>query len=152
MPAEDDLVEAAQAIDRALRSIRHELRRPVESELHRRPLTSPQMRAMAVLAQPENLNGMALKDLTLAMGLSQSTGSGIVDRLQRMGLLKRQPDENDRRLTRIVVTEGVKQYLQKDLVEQRLGVLLQALERASPAEREMIRGGVETLARLLVLK
>ncbi len=145
----DELLQSAQAVDRALRLIQREMRRPAESGLARAPVTVPQMRALSILTAPENLNGMALKDLTRAMALSQSTVSGIVDRLERMKMVKRQVDEHDRRLTRIEAAEEVKTYVQKVVNEQRLGALIQALGKASSEERAFILQALETLERLL---
>ncbi len=149
MPAENDLLEQAQAIDRALQVIHHELRRPIERDMNRAPVTVPQMRALDMLTKPENLGGMTLKELTRAMGLSQSTVSGIVDRLERMDFVQRKTDPNDRRVTRIEANERVKSYVQEEVVASRLSPLLNALEKASSAERELIRQGIKTLERLL---
>ncbi len=150
MPADDGLLRDAQAIDRALQVIHRELRRPAESGMNRAPLTVPQMRALAILTLPENLNGMALKDLTRALGLSQSTVSGMVDRLERLKLARRRVDAQDRRLTRVEAAEEVKTYVQKEVIEQRLGAMMRALGKASPAERARILQALETLERLLV--
>ncbi len=150
MPADNGLMRDAQAIDRALQVIHREMRRPAESGMNRAPVTVPQMRALAILTLPENLNGMALKDLTRAMGLSQSTVSGIVDRLERMKLVRRQADAHDRRKSRIEAADEVKNYVQKEVIEQRLGALAKALSSASGAERAMILQALEMLERLLV--
>jgi MarR family transcriptional regulator, organic hydroperoxide resistance regulator len=91
-----------------------------------------------ILTQPEHLNGITLKELTRAVGLSQSTVSGIVERLERAGLVQRKTDENDRRFTRIEASAGVKTYLQHELSTLRLGPLLKALEKASRDDRAAI--------------
>ncbi len=150
MPLGDDLLRDTQAIDRALQVIHREMRRPAESGMNRAPVTVPQMRALAILTLPENLPGMTIKDLTQAMGLSQSTVSGIVDRLGRMKLVRRQPDARDKRRSRIVAADEVKTYVQKEVIEQRLSALAYALGRTSAAERAMILSSLETLERLLV--
>ncbi len=114
------------------------------------PVTVPQMRALAILTLPENLPGMTIKDLTRAMGLSQSTVSGIVDRLERMMLVRRLADAQDKRRSRIEAAHEVKTYVQKEVIEQRLSALAYALGRTSAAERAMILSALETLERLLV--
>ncbi len=149
MPVDKDLLRDARAVDRALQVIHREMRRPAESGMNRAPVTVPQMRALAVLTLPENLNGMALKDLTSAMGLSQSTVSGIVDRLERMKFVRRKVDDHDRRRSLVEAADEVKTYVQKEVIEQRLGALAQALGNASPAERAAILQALETLERLL---
>ena len=150
MPGDNDLLRDAQAVDRALQVIHREMRRPAEQGMNRAPVTVPQMRALGILTQPENLDGMALKELTQAMSLSQSTVSGIVERLERMKFVRRQVDARDRRRSRIVAADEVKHYVQKEVMEQRLGALIKALGSASGAQRGMIREALETLERLLV--
>ncbi len=150
MSVGDDLLRDAQAIDRALQVIHREMRRPAESGMNRAPVTVPQMRALAILTMPENLSGMTIKDLTRAMGLSQSTVSGIVERLERMKLVRRQADAQDKRRSRIEAADEVKTYVQKEVIEQRLGALVNVLGRTSAAERAMIIQALETLERMLV--
>lgn len=108
MPIENDLFKEAQTIDRLLQVIRRETRRPIDSEISRTSLTAPQLQAMMILTQPEHLNGITLKELTRAVGLSQSTVSGIVERLERAGLVQRKADKSDRRFTRIEAKSGTR--------------------------------------------
>jgi DNA-binding MarR family transcriptional regulator len=83
------------------------------------------------------------------MGLSHSTVSGIIDRLQRKGFVRRTPDSKDRRYSRIFLSEEVKDYVREEVPSRRLGPILRALDLASAGEREQILAGVVTLRRLL---
>jgi DNA-binding MarR family transcriptional regulator len=49
--------------------------------------------------------GIRMKDLATNATLSTSGLTSLVDRLEKRGLLQRKPDPNDRRATRIVLTE-----------------------------------------------
>ena len=89
-----------------------------------------------------------LTELSRAMGISHSTASGIVDRLQARGLVQRTQDAADRRYTRISVTEQVRRYVEQ-LGEGPLGRLADALERATPQQRQTIREGLVLLRQLL---
>ena len=59
--------------------------------------------------------------------------------------MRRQVNSADRRSTRIDVTKSVKIYIQQHLSAHLHGPLLDALRRATRAEREAIRTGLSTL-------
>src|SRR5262249_26981770 len=99
----------AQQIDRHLRTIRSLIRRPLEAEFARGNLTGPQQSVMHALV---NSGGMSLKELSAHLGLAHSTVSGIIDRLQSRGLVKRHTDPADKRHTRITVTSPVRNFLE----------------------------------------
>jgi DNA-binding MarR family transcriptional regulator len=141
-----DLTELAQEIDRDLRAIRAHIRRPLEAEFARGNLTGPQQSAMHALVDKESLS---LKELSAHLGLAHSTVSGIVDRLQERGLVERRISETDRRESRIVVTRRVRDFLRNTMPPLSIHPLVQALRRASPAERRAIEDGLKTLREVL---
>ncbi|HNR88521.1 MAG TPA: MarR family transcriptional regulator [Spirochaetota bacterium] len=49
--------------------------------------------------------GMRLADLGRCAGLEPSTMTGLIDRMERDGLVRREDDRSDRRVQRIVITE-----------------------------------------------
>lgn len=46
-----------------------------------------------------------MRELARSIGLDASNLTGLVDRLERRGLLRRQPDPDDRRVRQLVLTE-----------------------------------------------
>jgi DNA-binding MarR family transcriptional regulator len=138
----------AKEIDRDLRAIRQILRRPVEAEVARGGLTGPQQSAMRVLINSE---GMSLKDLSKELGLAHSTVSGIVDRLEKQGMVKRKADKADLRLSKIVVSDQVREYLRDTWPALEAHPLAEALRAGTPSERQEILQGLRTLRRLLEL-
>lgn len=136
----------AEEIDRDLREVRQILRQPVEAEIERGGLTGPQQSAMHVLV---NSNGMSLKDLSRKLALAHSTVSGIVDRLERQGLVERQPDKLDRRLTKLIVSDEVRKYLKDTWPLLEVHPLAEALTAATKPERQIIVEGVRALRRVL---
>jgi MarR family transcriptional regulator, organic hydroperoxide resistance regulator len=136
----------AEALDRRLRAIATAVRRPVETEMARGHLTGPQRSVMQALVRAD---GLSLKQLSSQVGLAHSTVSGIVDRLEQRGLVQRETDAADRRVTRVLPSERVRAYLRETLPGLRLSPLLQALQRATPEERMAIAEGVAALCRLL---
>ncbi len=137
----------AHEIDRDLRAIREVVRRPLEMEFARVQLTGPQQSAMAALAH--STEGMSLKELSKHLGLAHSTTSGIVDRLEKHGMVERKQQDADRRLTRVVVTDKVRLFLQETMPKLSIHPLVEALRRAKPGEREAITAGLKTLRAVL---
>ncbi len=151
MEKDGTLFQDAEFIDQQLRLIRRVLLQPYDADKSRVKLTGPQMLAMAVLAESLRTEqaGMTIRDLGKHLMLSQSTVSGLVNRLERKKLVARQPDPTDKRYTRIVLTDRVKTYLAQDVLEKRLNPLISALQQASVEERKTIVDGFTILARLL---
>jgi MarR family transcriptional regulator, organic hydroperoxide resistance regulator len=146
---DDELLREVEEIEQHLRLIRRETHRVIEDDRRRTPLTPPQTQAMIALIHANHPGGLTLKDLSERVGLAHSTVSGIVDRLERQGLVRRLVNPADRRSTRIDVTDSVKAYIQQQLPAHLHGPLLDALRRATRAERAAILTGLSTLRRLL---
>ena len=140
------LLSEAEEVATSVQALRRLLLRSFGPDIAESGLTVPQMSALEELSKED---GLSLKELSGRMGLSHSTVSGIVDRLQRRGLVGRTPDPKDRRYSRIILSEGVKDYVREEVPSRRLGPILKALELASPEEREQILAGIGTLRRLL---
>ena len=136
----------AEEMARDLSSIRRALRRPFEAEIARGNLTVPQTGVMQVVVRS---NGISLKDLSRAVSLAHSTVSGIVDRLEKRGLIERRPDEVDGRISRIYPTEAVSEFVRDQIPKLTRGPLETALARATEAERTKISTALQLLRRLL---
>ncbi len=65
-------------------------------------LTTPKMRALAVLSVIDDL---PISDLAVYAVVEQSTLSRALDQLASDGLVRRAPDSNDSRVTRIGITD-----------------------------------------------
>jgi DNA-binding MarR family transcriptional regulator len=135
----------AQEIDQHLRAIRQELRRPVEAKFAKGGLTGPQRSVMHALMHS---SGLSLKDLSRQVGLAHSTVSGIVDRLEKQGLVARHTDGRDRRVTKIAASTRVRDYVRKILPALEIHPLEEALGRAKPSERVAVLEGLRILRRL----
>jgi len=140
------LTSLAQEIDQHLSAIRRVLRQPVETEFAHGGLTGPQRSVMQVVVRS---GGLSLKECSREVGLSHSTVSGIVDRLVKQGLLERQADKEDRRVSRIVPSKVVRDYVPDTLPALTVHPLAGALRRAKPAERRIIAEGLRLLRRIV---
>lgn len=147
----------ALAVADGLRAINQRLRREAfaTAQALPTPLTPQQMLALRVLVRhgrehPE-APGMALGELAAGMGSGHSTVSGIVDRLERAGLVKRSVREDDRRYARIELAPEVLPFLKNELPARRAGPLFAAAEKAKEGEWADVVRGVQVLKRLLDL-
>ena len=141
-----ELAALAQEIELNLRELRRMLRKPLREEVARASLTWPQRNAMQVLVHSE---GLSLKELSKRMGLAHATVSGILDRLEKRGLVDRSRDSLDGRFTRIVISDAVRKFMATKLRGLMTNPLQEALHRATPAERRKIREGLRTLRRVM---
>ena len=143
---EAGLRQLALELEQHLTAIRQEIRRPVEAEFAKGGLTGPQRSVMQVLFKSD---GGSLKELTAQVGLAHSTVSGIVDRLEKRGLVERKPNLNDRRHTRIIVSGEVREFMEKRYPVIAAHPLLNMLRSAEATECNAIVTGVRTLRKLL---
>ncbi|MDD9272282.1 MarR family winged helix-turn-helix transcriptional regulator [Paenibacillus sp. GCM10023248] len=118
-------------------------------ELQREELTGPQLFILRELFQQEPKK---LGDLAQSVHLSNSTVSGIVDRLERDGLVVRKRDEQDRRVVWIETTERCLQ-LKKTKIEALNRKFYEGLEHAfAPAQLETCKEVVGILIKHLERK
>jgi DNA-binding MarR family transcriptional regulator len=136
----------AQEMDQHLRAVRRTLRQPVEAEFSRGGLTGPQGSVMQAVVR---LGRVSMKELSRQVGLAHSTVSGIVDRLEKRGLVERHTDKEDGRVNLIVPSKVVRDYVRGTLPSLVVHPLVEALKRAKPGERRVMLEGLRTLRRVL---
>lgn len=139
------IAHRAEQIAADLNAIRRALRKPLETEVAKGELTLPQTAVMRVVVRQP---GVILKDLSGEVSLAHSTVSGIVDRLEKRGLIRRKPDPGDARTSRIYPTAAVTDFVRDRLPRLSQQPLEAALDRATKEERASIG---EALARLRTL-
>jgi DNA-binding MarR family transcriptional regulator len=122
-------------------------------------LTMPQLKALMCVAQT---NGATSGQIARSLGVGLSTTTGIVDRLSEQGLVTRQEDPEDRRVTRVLPTARARALVdallryrnermtallagldvdQLRTIEQALVYLRTAAERLSPTELPAVASG-----------
>ncbi|MEZ5778045.1 MAG: winged helix DNA-binding protein [Paracoccaceae bacterium] len=75
----------------------------IRSEMAKLGLTTPKMRALAVLTVIE---APLIRDLAVYAVVEQSTLSRALDQLEAEGLVRREGDAEDNRATRVLVTDA----------------------------------------------
>lgn len=136
----------AEAIERDLRQIRRALRKPLDAVVATGGLTAPQMSVMRVVVRHD---GISLKDLSRAVSLAHSTVSGIVDRLEKRGMISRRADDADGRVSRVYPTAVVQEFVHNEIPALTRRPLETALERVSHAERSAIGSAIRRLREAL---
>ena len=136
----------AQQTERQLNIIQRCMRQRLQAEFARGNLTGPQRLVMSALVRTQ---GLSLKQLSEAVSLAHSTVSGIVDRLEKQGLIERQTHPTDRRITLLVASPPVRKFLDTRMPELALHPLFEALRHATPTELGAITKGLDTLSKLL---
>ncbi len=142
-----NIAETTNAVENCLRQIARALRQPVEAEISRGKLTAAQRGAMRALAH--HPAGLSLKDLSQEVGLSHSTVSGIVDRLESRGVIVRAVDPHDRRRTVITVSKEVREYIRTTLPTLSAKPLSAALRKMRAPDRAALLRRLEQLRDLL---
>jgi DNA-binding MarR family transcriptional regulator len=146
---ENDAVELqslAKHLEDRLNVIQRKLRQQLNAEFAQGKLTGPQRLVMSAVV---GTDGLSLKQLSKRVNLAHSTVSGIADRLIKQGLLERQTDPTDGRITLFVPSKAVHQFLATRMPQLTLHPLVEALVHASTSQRDAVLKGVETLASLL---
>jgi DNA-binding MarR family transcriptional regulator len=98
-------------------------------------LSPPQVHALRVLSPDEPL---PMGRLACALGCDASNVTGIVDRLEKRGLIERRPSARDRRVKVLVVTAEGAQVRRRLML--RLGEPPQGIAALSPADRKRLAG------------
>jgi len=120
--------EARAMRERVIALARHRsLRDPVAASCANLELTPPQIHALLWLGHDGPLT---MGELARRVAVTEKTVTGIVDRLERDGHLKRERDAEDRRLVRARLTAGGEQLFRRiDAdIEDRITALLGALD------------------------
>lgn len=95
-------------------------------------LTQPQF---AVIDAVGHLGPMTMGELTSKMLVTGGNMTVVVDNLESCGLVQRQPDDNDRRVTRVVLTQEGRSLFERifpehaDYMERAFSVLSEAEQR-----------------------
>jgi DNA-binding MarR family transcriptional regulator len=108
-------------------------------------LTGPQGMLMGTLAQHGE---MKVSDLSEKLGLTNSTVSGILDRLENAGMVERTRSKEDRRVVYIKVTEEFIKH-SKNHFEEINKLIEEMMDKATPEELDIILEGMHTLEKVI---
>lgn len=134
----------AEIIDN-LRRVFHVVHEQSKKAKRETGLTGPQLWAIKVIAEESSIT---ISDLARRMYLHPATVVGVINRLESLGLVKRNRISGDRRIVHVELTpEGSRIPKQSPEVAQ--GLLVSGLEPLSLKRLKEISGGLEELVRIL---
>lgn len=136
MPIPSDIKAEVDAILEAIVYLSTESRRITKELARRVDLTGPQLTVLKML---EGLGDLSLSDLSDRIRAQNSTVTGIIDRMEREGLVVRTRSTEDRRVVRIKLTEkGAR--IARDIAVEPMEIFRTALENLSPGEmRDLLK-------------
>jgi DNA-binding MarR family transcriptional regulator len=135
----------ALEIVKNLKGIMDLFRKAVKNEVKDKNLTSSQVMVIAILSHRKE---MKTSELSKELGLSNSTVSGIVDRLEEKKLIERIRSKEDRRVIKVRVNKEFKTSMASKYmdVEEKITNII----NKSPKEDiDIILKGLENLKKLL---
>ncbi|MDF2591676.1 MAG: transcriptional regulator, MarR family [Clostridia bacterium] len=127
-----------------LKQLMDTVKHNVHSHFREMNVTGPQGMLMGTLAHHGE---MKVSDLSEKLGLSNSTVSGIIDRLENQGLVTRTRSKEDRRVVYVSVTsEFIKSS--KDRFKEIDKMFEAMMSKATSEELDQILQGLDTLQRV----
>lgn len=140
---QSDLAEIMQGLRRIFRAI-HEYSHDVQASFG---ITGPQLWALRTMRDHAPIS---LGELAARMCLHPSTVSGVVDRLERKGLVSRTRSGIDRRVVELRPTADGEALLAR-APDPAQGRLLHGLTRMTAEEVHVIRESIDHLVRIMEL-
>ncbi len=121
------------------------IRQKVQDEFKEMNLTATQAILIGTLANNENRK---ISDLSDSMGLSNSTVSGIVDRLEKQGFVERVRSKEDRRVVYVNLSSDIKKKWQNhfNAIEK---IFDESMKEGTQEEIDKVMEGLETLTQLI---
>lgn len=132
-------------IVRELKTVLHSIKKNLGTRFNGFNLTGPQGMLMGIL---NRYGEMKVSDLSEKLGLSNSTVSGIIDRLEKQDLVKRTRSESDRRVVYVSTTEKFNKAFEKNFKELE-NDFSRMMSKATPQEMDTILEGLHLLEKIL---
>jgi DNA-binding MarR family transcriptional regulator len=128
-----------------LKQVMNEIRQNMEKQFQEMNITGPQGMLVGMLA---HFGQMKISDLSEKLSLSNSTVSGIVDRLEKQGKVERIRSEEDRRVVYVNITEEFRSSTKEHF--KNFQMKFEAMmNQATNEELDRILEGLETLKSVL---
>ena len=130
---------------KVLKNLMDTIKQNMHEQFKEMRVTGPQGMLMGTLVH----NGkMKISDLSEMLALSNSTVSGILDRLEKQGFVERTRSDEDRRVVYVNVTDEFKKHKQEHFkeIEKKLESMM---NKATPEELEIIFEGIDTLQKVI---
>lgn len=128
-----------------LRKVIGAIKQRTQAHFKEMNLTGPQGILIGTL---HHYGEMKISDLSEKLGLSNSTVSGIIDRLENQGLVERRRIKEDRRVVYVNITETYRKNFEQHF-EDINKMFEEILDKAAPDEIKTIFDGLNMLESLM---
>jgi DNA-binding MarR family transcriptional regulator len=145
----DPITVEAKYIREVVKKLNTFIDRTWEAEAKKSGLTRPQIN---VLQELYHCPGLSLTELSNRMDMAHSTVSGIIDRLEKKGLVVRRSDTEDKRFLRLYLSPTVDSFLTNEMPASLDAPLIAELSELTVEERAKIREGLAILERTFIGK
>jgi len=133
IPSADDIAKLTFELGRCLKQ---KMLHTVDGCMH-----IPQMHALLYI---QSHPGITMKELAEMLRVTSPSATSFVDRLVKIGHIKRATDVTNRRLVRLHITNAGAESLKKTMSEHRK-ILLHILSVLSPTDQESLRSIMQKL-------
>lgn len=140
----EELSKSLEAIN-TLKQIMTTLKHKIRCQYRDDNLTGPQGMLLGMLARHGE---MKISELSEKLNLSNSTVSGILDRLEKLGLIERIRSKEDRRVVYVNITPEYRKVAEQRFKEIEKGIEVK-MSNASPEELDKVLEGLNILKKLL---
>lgn len=140
----EELSESMQVI-RTLKQIMVSMKKSLEGQYKDMNITGPQGMVVGTLA---HCGEMKISDLSERLQLSNSTVSGILDRLEKQNLIERVRSKEDRRVVYIRLTSEIKKIAEQRFKDIEKNIEIK-MSKATPEEIDKILEGLNILKKML---
>ena len=140
----EELSKSIQVI-RTLKQVMISMKKNIQSQYKAMNITGPQGMVVGTLA---HCGEMKISDISAKLNLSNSTVSGILDRLEKQGIVERIRDKEDRRVVNVRVTPEFKKIADRHLKDAEKNIELKMME-ATPEELDKVLEGLNILKKML---
>jgi MarR family transcriptional regulator, organic hydroperoxide resistance regulator len=134
-------IEVAKLLNEVLMLLRNSMTKGFEG----RDITAPQGMVIAILSRHGK---MKISELSKHMGLSISTVSSILDRLEKSEVVTRERSVEDRRVVYVVLADKFKE-IHKDVHKKAEENIENIMSKGTPGDLDKVREGLSILKRLL---
>jgi len=138
-------ISKSMKVIKTLKQVMAAIKQNVGQQFKKMNITGPQGMLMGTLA---HYGEMKISDLSEKLGLSNSTVSGIIDRLEKQGLVERTRSKEDRRVVYVCVTSEFKRNADEHFCEIEK-VFADMMNKATPIELDTILEGLDTLRKVM---
>lgn len=137
----DNGIKVLKVLKQIINMMKHNMRH----HFKKMDITGPQGMLMGILA---HYGEMKISDLSEKLGLSNSTVSGIIDRLEKQGYVERTRSTEDRRVVYVNITSEYKKIAQEHFneIERKFADML---SKATSEELNAIFEGLNTLKNVM---